>query len=73
MEENRRLWQVAKDLPLGTAHLVEIIYEAIQGYCSNCKHYLTLIPPGIDHQSQSKGTFVPNVPFGRHCESLPNN
>lgn len=39
MGENRRLWQVAKDLLLGTAHLVEIIYEAIQGYCSNCKRY----------------------------------
>ncbi len=38
MGENRRLWQVAKDLPLGTARLVEIIYEAIQGYCNNCQN-----------------------------------
>ena len=69
MGENRRLWQVAKDLPLGTAHLVEIIYEAIQGYCINCKHYSTLIPPGIDHHSRATTRLMHYV--CRLCRFMP--
>ena len=46
--ENRRVWQGVKDLPLGSASLVEIIYEAVQCYCPYCKTYFTVRPPGID-------------------------
>lgn len=51
--ENRRSWQSAKDLPLGSAYLVQICYEAIQGYCSKCKHYFTIIPYEIDHNAKA--------------------
>jgi transposase len=46
--ENRRTWQSAWDLPLGTAVIVRVCYEAVQGYCSNCNSYLTVHPEGID-------------------------
>lgn len=51
--ENRTSWQSAKDLPLGSANLVEIFYEAIQGYCPYCKAYFTVRPPGIDTNAKA--------------------
>ena len=51
--ENRRVIQTAKDLPLGTASLVQIIYEAIQGYCTGCHRYFTILPPGIEPRTKA--------------------
>lgn len=51
--ENRTIWQGAKDLPLGSVNLVEIIYEAVQGYCPACKVYFTVRPPGIDANAKA--------------------
>ncbi len=45
---NRRTWQSAKDLPLGSINLVQIHYETIQGHCSKCNLYFTELPEGID-------------------------
>jgi transposase len=51
--KNRAVWQGAKDLPLGVVSLVEIIYEAIQGYCNHCGTYFTILPPGIDQKAKA--------------------
>jgi transposase len=51
--KNRTVWQGAKDLPLGVVSLVEIIYEAIQGYCNHCGTYFTILPPGIDQKAKA--------------------
>jgi len=51
--QNRVIWQSAKDLPLCTAKLVEIIYEAVQGYCHGCEIYFTALPPGIDKNAKA--------------------
>jgi transposase len=50
---NRTVWQGAKDLPLGVVSLVQIIYEAVQGYCNQCGTYFTILPPGIDHKTKA--------------------
>jgi transposase len=51
--KNRIVWQSAKDLPLGVVKLVQIIYEAVQGYCNCCDKYFTLLPPGIDNKAKA--------------------
>jgi len=48
MEVNRRVIQTGRDLPLGEAKIVIIIYEAIQCHCSSCGLYHTFTPEGID-------------------------
>jgi len=45
---NRRVNQVAKDLPLGEVEMVMIRYEAVQCYCPRCRFYHTFTPEGID-------------------------
>jgi len=51
--ENRLVVQSAKDLPLGPVNLVQIIYEAVQGYCNSCHQYFTLLPPGIEPNAKA--------------------
>lgn len=48
MARNRTKIQTAKDLPLGTAGVVVLTYEAIQGRCAACGATATIHPPGID-------------------------
>ena len=67
--ENRRILQTAKDLPLGTAKLVHIIYEAIQGYCSSCQHYFTIHPHGIDKYAKATTRLMHYV--CRLCRFMP--
>jgi len=50
MAENRPRYQTARDLPLGSAIQVLLVYPAIQGRCSHCGCIATIRPPGIhDH------------------------
>jgi len=47
MARSRTKTQTARDLGLGTARLVVLTYEAIQGRCSSCGCWATIHPPGI--------------------------
>ncbi|MCK5784542.1 MAG: ISL3 family transposase, partial [Desulfobacterales bacterium] len=67
--ENRVVRQAAKDLPLGTVNLVEIIYEAVQGYCRSCKTYFTALPPGIDNNAKATRRLMHYV--CRLCRFMP--
>ena len=53
MGRSRTKLQTARDLPLGTAVLVVLVYEAIQGRCSTCGGYATIHPPGIDPHAKA--------------------
>ena len=53
MGRNRLKLQTARDLPLGTAMLVVLVYEAIQGRCSVCGSCATIHPPGIDENARA--------------------
>ena len=53
MGRSRTKLQTARDLPLGTAMLVVLVYEAIQGRCSTCGGYATIHPPGIDPHAKA--------------------
>jgi len=44
MPINRKQWQVAMDLPLATASVVAVRYEAVQGFCPACRCYETVRP-----------------------------
>ncbi len=68
---NRRLIQTAYDLPLGPAKIVQIHYEAIQGYCNNCRHYFTIRPPGIDMSVKATRRLMHYV--CRLCRYMPAN
>jgi len=50
---NRVKLQTARDLPLGTALRVVLVYEAVQGRCSACGGYATIHPPGIDDHARA--------------------
>ena len=69
--ENRRIWQSAKDLPLGSINLVQILYEAIQGHCSQCNLYFTILPEGIDQNSKATKRMIHFV--CRLCRFMPVN
>ena len=69
--ENRRIWQSAKDLPLGSVRLVQIFYEAIQGRCSNCNSYFTVIPDGINQNAKATKRLMNYV--CRLCRFMPVN
>lgn len=69
--ENRRIWQSAKDLPLGSINLVQILYEAIQGHCSQCNLYFTILPEGIDQNSKATKRMMHFV--CRLCRFMPVN
>lgn len=71
MGENRCVWQSALDLPLSTANVVLIKYEAFQGYCSNCKVYHTFLPEGIDNKAQATSRVMHYV--CRLCRFMPVN
>ena len=52
MGENRARFQTARDLPLGTAATVLLVYPAIQGRCSACGGWATIHPPGVDDHAR---------------------
>lgn len=66
---NRVTRQGARDLPLGIVTLVDIIYEAVQGYCSECATYFTLLPPGIDRKAKATQRLMHYV--CRLCRFMP--
>jgi transposase len=53
MASNRTKLQTARDLPLGSALMVVLVYEAIQGVCSKCGEFSTIHPPGIDDHARA--------------------
>lgn len=53
MAVNRTKLQTARDLPLGTALMVVLVYEAVQGRCSKCGGFSTIHPPGIDDHARA--------------------
>lgn len=53
LQVHRTLQQVAQDLPLGSARLVQVVYEAVQGRCPTCRGYTTVHPPGIDSRARA--------------------
>jgi len=53
MGSSRTKLQTARDLPLGTAVTVVLVYEAIQGYCAKCGAWATIHPPGIDPHARA--------------------
>jgi transposase len=53
MAANRTKLQTARDLPLGTAVMVVLMYEAVQGYCSRCGGFWTIRPGGIDYHTRA--------------------
>ena len=69
--ENRRVKQSVLDIPLGIANMTFINYEAIQGYCTNCKSYFTLLPPGIEQKAQATTRLMHYV--CRLCRFMPVN
>jgi transposase len=67
--ENRVVHQGAKDLPLGSVNLVQIMYEAVQGYCRACGTYFTVLPPGIDNNAKATRRLMHYV--CRLCRFMP--
>jgi len=53
MGTSRTKLQTARDLPLGTALAVLLVYQAIQGHCSACGAWATIHPPGIDQHARA--------------------
>ena len=53
MAANRTKLQTARDLPMGLAWNVVLVYEAIQGHCSACGRWCTIHPPGIDPHARA--------------------
>jgi transposase len=53
MHCNRVVPQTARDLALGPAVLVMLIYPAIQGRCRGCGGWATIHPPGIDAHARA--------------------
>jgi len=67
MARNRVDLRTAKDLPLGTAGLVILTYEAVQGRCSRCGTFATIHPPGIDPHARATRRLMHFVcRLGRH-------
>ena len=53
MGRTRSIAQTARELPLGTAVLVVLVYEAVQGRRSACGSCATIHPPGIDPHAKA--------------------
>lgn len=78
MRINRKTRQTAMDLPLASAGLVLIVYEAVQGYCRFCQRYETVRPLEIVEQHQCTLRLMRQVsllcrwlPLTRVCELYP--
>lgn len=53
MTLQRERMQSARDLPLGTAGYVCIVYPAVLARCPRCRDTYTLHPPGITHHAKA--------------------
>jgi transposase len=78
MRINRKTKQMAFDLPLASASVVAVVYEAVQGFCMNCAHYQTGRPLGVVENHQATRRLMRQVsllcrwlPTLRVCEVLP--
>ena len=66
---SRTVRQTARDLPLGLAFVVVVVYEAVQGHCSACETWATLHPPGIGPRAKATDRLMAFVSF--LCKHLP--
>ena len=53
MGSSRTKFQTARDLPLGTALSVLLVYEVVQGHCSACGAWATIHPGGVDDHARA--------------------
>jgi transposase len=68
---SRSRLQVARDMPLGTALAVVLVYEATQGHCSSCGSWATIHPGGIDEHARATRRFMEFVSrLARHLPLL---
>lgn len=58
MNVHRTLIQTARDLPLGTAMDVVLVYPAVQGRCKACGGFSTVHPGGIDPHARATRRFM---------------
>jgi transposase len=68
MGHNRTETDSVRDLPLGSARGVRIVYPAIQGYCSSCQKHATILPPGI--RPHARATWRLMVFTARMCHYM---
>ncbi len=71
MSVNREAWQIAKDIPLGTAHIVIVHYQACTGWCYRCRCTHTFHPPGIGDHAQATDRLKRYVSL--LCRFMPAN
>ena len=69
MSKNKSTWQTARDIPLGQAQGVMLVYKAVQGRCRACNSYHTFHPEGID--PQAKATRRMMLFTSRLCRFMP--
>jgi len=70
MTVRRETTQSARDLALGPAIHVLLVYPAVQGYCPRCRKRATVRPPGI--QPHAKATWRLMKFVSRLCRHMPN-
>lgn len=71
MKRVRSQWQSAYDLPIGAIQLILLSYEAVQGWCPNCRRHHTIHPEGIDSHQRATRRVMDFV--SRLCRRLPLN
>lgn len=78
MRINRIQRQAACDLPLGCASVVLVTYDAVQGFCNNCREYHTQRPLQIVEYHHATLRYMRHVsllcrwlPVQRVCEVVP--
>jgi hypothetical protein len=47
LKVNRKTLRCVRDLPIGLSRWVHLRFHAIQGYCSVCNCYVTILPEGL--------------------------
>lgn len=68
MGRNRKTMQRVRDLALGIAERVWIVYPATQGKCSHCGRFGTVHPPGIKPHAQATWRLM--VEVARMCQHM---
>ena len=71
MGEMRVVDRRVLDIPLGTINQVTIYFSSSQGKCSQCNHFHTFMPAGI--QNNSRATDRLKIYVSRLCRFMPVN
>ena len=53
LKVNRRDLRCVRDLPIGCSRWVYLRFPIIQGYCAQCKSFVTLLPEGLRPNAQA--------------------